>query len=90
MPVPPHCGRSRFHEEHESVFGDESEEEDMEKRIVGGVVSQAGEWPWLVSMDLDLRGSENFDHWCGGSLISPQWILTAAHCFGWDFCHGEL
>lgn len=44
-------------------------------RIVGGeVVSTLGRWPWQVS--LQAMGN----HLCGGSIITPSWIVTAAHC----------
>uniref|UniRef100_A0ABM5EJV3 Acrosin n=1 Tax=Pogona vitticeps TaxID=103695 RepID=A0ABM5EJV3_9SAUR len=44
-------------------------------RIVGGKKAPPGKWPWVVSMQ-----TSNF-HFCGGSIIHPWWILSAAHCF---------
>lgn len=42
-------------------------------RIVGGFQIDIAEVPWQVSLQYN-------GHMCGGSILSENWILTAAHC----------
>ncbi|XP_064463808.1 chymotrypsin A-like [Ornithodoros turicata] len=49
------------------------------ERIVGGQPADPGEWPWQVSLRKVGRDGRT-RHFCGGALISDQWVATAAHC----------
>ncbi|XP_064101024.1 serine proteinase stubble-like [Macrobrachium nipponense] len=45
-------------------------------RIVGGQPTTVHEYPWQVGLTTLLSNKP----FCGGSIISNQWVLTAAHC----------
>ncbi|XP_064616688.1 complement C2-like [Liolophura sinensis] len=39
-------------------------------------------WPWMAGLYVDGNRDQTYsDFICGASLIRPQWLLTAAHCF---------
>lgn len=47
-------------------------------RVIGGKNVKENEFPYQVS--IHWRGTGHFRHFCGGALISPTWVLTAARC----------
>uniref|UniRef100_A0A2K5JAI0 trypsin n=1 Tax=Colobus angolensis palliatus TaxID=336983 RepID=A0A2K5JAI0_COLAP len=67
---------------------------DDDDKIVGGYPCEENSVPYQVSLNSGY-------HFCGGSLINEQWVVSAAHCYktainskfsgrGWDGCPGCL
>ncbi|XP_021098919.1 ovochymase-2 [Heterocephalus glaber] len=67
LPKDPNCGQNVAKSQpwnYLSIFS----------RIVGGNQVEKGSYPWQVSL------KKRKKHICGGTIISPQWVITAAHC----------
>lgn len=43
-------------------------------QVIGGSTASAGQFPWQAQVRMDNS------YFCGGSIISSQWILSAGHC----------
>ncbi len=51
----------------------------IKPRIMGGEAAPANSYPFMAS--ISVRNSNPRDgHFCGGSFIAADWVLTAAHC----------
>jgi len=67
----PYVGEKRNFDD---ICGIENDGHDPRGKIVGGFEAEEHEWPWIVALFID-------DMWfCGGALISDEFVLTAAHC----------
>uniref|UniRef100_A0A8C3HKV9 Peptidase S1 domain-containing protein n=1 Tax=Chrysemys picta bellii TaxID=8478 RepID=A0A8C3HKV9_CHRPI len=52
-------------------------------KIIGGYECSPHSQPWQVSLNTGY-------HFCGGSLIADQWVLSAAHCWYYRLGLGRL
>jgi len=52
---------------------------DILPLIVGGEEAGKGDFPFIVEIQ-HTSSISIYDHYCGGSIINPNWIVTAAHC----------
>lgn len=63
-------------------------------RIVGGDLASTSDAPWAIQMSNSSSPMPN-DEYCGATLVAPNKLVTAAHCFdqvgerGWTFIQGR-
>ncbi|XP_076301537.1 trypsin Blo t 3-like [Lasioglossum baleicum] len=49
---------------------------ELESRIINGTVAKPGQIPYQVSLQSVFSSS----HFCGGSILNADYVITAAHC----------
>ncbi|XP_075144558.1 trypsin-1 [Haematobia irritans] len=74
------CGIRPPRREPRLDFNADDHKSSRKAKIIAGVHTKEGQFPWQASLEL-LHPSLGFlGHWCGAVLIHQFWILSAAHC----------
>lgn len=72
-------------------LGARQDELKLEARVIGGNDARLGDSPWSASLQALVSrpgtGGVEYRHYCGGTIVSEWYILTAAHCL--DFMVGR-
>lgn len=64
-----------------SIFCSTHVAAQVRPRVIGGEEAAPNEFPWMVLIhEKILDDGVRPSHICGGTLISPEWVLTATHC----------
>ncbi|MFS8084140.1 MAG: serine protease [Acidobacteriota bacterium] len=54
--------------------------QNQQPKIIGGKPAPPGAFPWQVSLGVSWIADPFSAHFCGGSVLSGKWVVTAAHC----------
>nr|XP_022907518.1 chymotrypsin-2-like [Onthophagus taurus] len=53
-------------------------------RIINGKFAKINQFPYQVSVQQHLQPKNVFEHFCGGTILNKNHVLTAAHCIQTD------
>ncbi|KAG2393350.1 hypothetical protein C9374_006881 [Naegleria lovaniensis] len=67
-----------------SVLAAPRRQRPRKQAVAGGENVAANEFPHLVSLQYSPSAGRAPQHFCGASIISKRWLITAAHCVAVD------